>query len=163
VTRSGILPCGPPGNQAKLSPGGSGKPGQGIKKRAGEMIQAVAYLRISSATNIGTDKDGDKRQRDASAGFASLRSKLFDYLISAGGWTARAHRNFGDAPFANERLNQRAIRMRSLSRLQPRRPVPHLHGCSRVGVPSVLLFRFVSHRETRFAGGDLTHDASAHL
>src|SRR3954469_11203609 len=60
-TRSGILPCGPPGNQAKLSPGGSGKPGQGIKTRAGEMIQAVAYLRISSATNIGTDKDGDKR------------------------------------------------------------------------------------------------------
>src|SRR4051812_41110923 len=39
-------------------------------KRAGEPVQAVAYLRTSSATNIGADKDSDKRQRDAIAGFA---------------------------------------------------------------------------------------------
>jgi hypothetical protein len=36
-------------------------------KRAGELVQAVAYLRTSSATNIGADKDSDKRQRDAIA------------------------------------------------------------------------------------------------
>jgi hypothetical protein len=28
-------------------------------------IEAVAYLRTSSATNVGADKDSDKRQRDA--------------------------------------------------------------------------------------------------
>jgi hypothetical protein len=39
-------------------------------KRAGELVQAVAYLRTSSATNIGADKDSDARQRDAIAGFA---------------------------------------------------------------------------------------------
>src|SRR3954452_9277784 len=39
-------------------------------KRSEEPVQAVAYLRTSSATNIGTDKDSDKRQRDAIAGFA---------------------------------------------------------------------------------------------
>src|SRR3954464_240257 len=41
-----------------------------MKKRSGEPVQAVAYLRTSSATNIGTDKDSDKRQRDAIADFA---------------------------------------------------------------------------------------------
>ena len=30
-------------------------------------------------------------------------------------------------------------------------------------VPTVLLFRFLSHRETRFVGGAVTHNASAHL
>ena len=30
-------------------------------------IQAVAYLRTSSATNVGPDKDSDKRQRQAIA------------------------------------------------------------------------------------------------
>jgi DNA invertase Pin-like site-specific DNA recombinase len=32
--------------------------------------QAVAYLRTSSATNVGSDKDSDKRQRDAIVSFA---------------------------------------------------------------------------------------------
>ena len=39
-------------------------------KRSEEPVQAVADLRTSSATNIGTDKDSDKRQRDAIADFA---------------------------------------------------------------------------------------------
>jgi DNA invertase Pin-like site-specific DNA recombinase len=33
-------------------------------------IEAVAYLRTSSATNVGPDKDSDKRQRDAIQAFA---------------------------------------------------------------------------------------------
>ena len=33
-------------------------------------VEAVAYLRTSSATNVGADKDGDKRQRDAIHVFA---------------------------------------------------------------------------------------------
>ena len=33
-------------------------------------IQAVAYLRTSSATNIGADKDSGERQRQAIAAYA---------------------------------------------------------------------------------------------
>ena len=32
--------------------------------------KAVAYIRTSSAANVGTDKDSDKRQRQAIAAFA---------------------------------------------------------------------------------------------
>jgi hypothetical protein len=37
---------------------------------AGERIDAIAYLRTSSAANVGSDKDSDKRQRAAIASFA---------------------------------------------------------------------------------------------
>jgi len=30
---------------------------------AGKRIDAIAYLRTSSAANVGSDKDSDKRQR----------------------------------------------------------------------------------------------------
>ena len=33
-------------------------------------VKAVAYIRTSSAANVGTDKDSDKRQRQAIAAFA---------------------------------------------------------------------------------------------
>ena len=42
-------------------------------------IPAVAYLRTSSATNAGPDKDSDKRQRAAIAAFA----KAHGYVIIA--------------------------------------------------------------------------------
>jgi hypothetical protein len=29
--------------------------------RKGKQVEAVAYIRISSATNVGADKDSDKR------------------------------------------------------------------------------------------------------
>ena len=35
------------------------------------MIEAVAYLRTSSLTNVGDDKDSDKRQREAIATYAA--------------------------------------------------------------------------------------------
>lgn len=38
--------------------------------RKGEKIPAVAYLRTSSAANVGPNKDSDKRQRDAIRSFA---------------------------------------------------------------------------------------------
>jgi DNA invertase Pin-like site-specific DNA recombinase len=38
--------------------------------RKGKKVQAVAYIRTSSAANVGTDKDSDKRQRAAIEGFA---------------------------------------------------------------------------------------------
>ena len=37
---------------------------------ARKKIQAVAYLRTSSAANVGADKDSDKRQRAAIAAYA---------------------------------------------------------------------------------------------
>ena len=56
-------------------------------KRAGELVQAVAYLRTSSATNIGADKDSDARQRDAIAGFAKragfvIADEFYDAAVS---------------------------------------------------------------------------------
>jgi DNA invertase Pin-like site-specific DNA recombinase len=38
--------------------------------RKGKLVKAVSYLRTSSATNVGPDKDSDKRQRAAITGFA---------------------------------------------------------------------------------------------
>src|ERR1700704_5943374 len=38
--------------------------------RKEKLQKAVAYLRTSSAANVGADKDSDKRQRAAIAGFA---------------------------------------------------------------------------------------------
>ncbi len=35
------------------------------RKMARKLTAAVAYLRTSSAANVGSDKDSDKRQRDA--------------------------------------------------------------------------------------------------
>ena len=35
-----------------------------------EKIPAIAYLRTSSASNVGADKDSDKRQRAAISAFA---------------------------------------------------------------------------------------------
>jgi DNA invertase Pin-like site-specific DNA recombinase len=50
-------------------------------------IEAVAYLRTSSATNVGADKDSDKRQREAIAAFArhngfEIVAEFFDAAVS---------------------------------------------------------------------------------
>src|SRR4051812_8581575 len=39
-------------------------------RKSAEFPKAIAYLRTSSATNVGSDKDSDKRQREAIASFA---------------------------------------------------------------------------------------------
>ena len=44
----------------------------------GQSVKAVAYLRTSSAANVGTEKDSDKRQRQAIAAFA--RRSGFDLV-----------------------------------------------------------------------------------
>ena len=36
----------------------------------GKQVEAVAYIRTSSAANVGADKDSDKRQRAAIEGYA---------------------------------------------------------------------------------------------
>jgi DNA invertase Pin-like site-specific DNA recombinase len=49
--------------------------------------KAFAYLRTSSATNVGSDKDSDRRQRDAIAAFArrtgyELAGEFYDAAVS---------------------------------------------------------------------------------
>jgi DNA invertase Pin-like site-specific DNA recombinase len=41
-----------------------------MAKAARELIPAIAYLRTSSAANVGTDKDSERRQREAIQRFA---------------------------------------------------------------------------------------------
>lgn len=38
--------------------------------RKGKLVEAIGYMRTSSATNAGTDKDSEKRQRAAIEGYA---------------------------------------------------------------------------------------------
>src|SRR5215469_13553925 len=50
-------------------------------------VEAVAYLRTSSATNVGADKDSDKRQRDEIRAFArragyELVGEFYDAAVS---------------------------------------------------------------------------------
>jgi DNA invertase Pin-like site-specific DNA recombinase len=50
-------------------------------------VEAIAYLRTSSLTNVGPDKDSDKRQRDAIMSFArhagySIIAEYFDPGVS---------------------------------------------------------------------------------
>ena len=45
-------------------------------------IKAVAYMRTSSATNVGADKDSDKRERSAISRFA----KAAGYVIADADW-----------------------------------------------------------------------------
>ncbi len=54
---------------------------------AREVKKAVAYLRTSSATNVGADKDSDKRQRQAIEAFAkaagySIVETFYDAAVS---------------------------------------------------------------------------------
>jgi DNA invertase Pin-like site-specific DNA recombinase len=54
---------------------------------AGKRIDAIAYLRTSSAANVGSDKDSDKRQRAAIASFAKAHGyrivdEFYDSAVS---------------------------------------------------------------------------------
>ena len=57
-------------------------------------VEAVAYLRTSSATNVGADKDGDKRQRDAIHVFAKragyvIVDEFYDAAVKGAGRALR--------------------------------------------------------------------------
>src|SRR5262249_14537604 len=60
----------------------------GIKAmKSGNKVPAIAYLRTSSAANVGADKDSDKRQRAAIEGFAraygyELVAEFYDQAVS---------------------------------------------------------------------------------
>jgi DNA invertase Pin-like site-specific DNA recombinase len=56
-------------------------------KKAKAAVQAVAYLRTSSAANVGADKDSDRRQRDAITSFAErsgfvIVEEFYDAAVS---------------------------------------------------------------------------------
>jgi DNA invertase Pin-like site-specific DNA recombinase len=58
-----------------------------LDKVAKEIKQAVAYLRTSSAANVGTDKDSEKRQRKAIADYAkaagyAIVEEFYDAAVS---------------------------------------------------------------------------------
>jgi len=53
-----------------------------VSKSKAKLVKAVAYLRTSSAANVGTDKDSDRRQRTAIARFA----KANGYIIADADW-----------------------------------------------------------------------------
>ena len=49
------------------------------------IIHAIGYLRTSSATNVGEDKDSDKRQRAAIvAGARRIGCEIIDWFYDAG-------------------------------------------------------------------------------
>src|SRR5947209_17192793 len=51
---------------------------------AGKRIDSIAYLRTSSAANVGSDKDSDKRQRAAIASFAKAHGyRIVDEFYDA--------------------------------------------------------------------------------
>src|SRR3954471_7013163 len=55
--------------------------------RAAKRTPAIAYLRTSSAANVGADKDSDKRQRDAITAFAKrsgfvIVDEFYDAAVS---------------------------------------------------------------------------------
>ena len=58
-----------------------------MAKQARELIPAVAYLRTSSAANVGADKDSERRQREAIQGFArragyQIVDEFYDAAVS---------------------------------------------------------------------------------
>src|SRR5215207_4772149 len=58
-----------------------------MAKKARELIPAVAYLRTSSAANVGTDKASERRQREAVQGFArragyEIVDEFYDAAVS---------------------------------------------------------------------------------
>ena len=59
-----------------------------------QKIHAIAYLRTSSAANVGADKDSDRRQREAMQAFAcragyELVGEFYDAAVSGSRATAR--------------------------------------------------------------------------
>ena len=65
----------------------SGAHGGELTRMAKARIPAIAYLRTSSAANVGADKDSDTRQRQAISGFAKragfdLVGEFYDAAVS---------------------------------------------------------------------------------
>src|SRR3954453_22446134 len=58
-----------------------------ICNAGGQTMEAIAYLRTSSASNVGLDKDSDRRQRAAIAAYAAAHkikivAEFYDAAVS---------------------------------------------------------------------------------
>lgn len=58
-----------------------------MTKKTNNIKKAFAYFRTSSAANVGTDKDSDKRQREAVTGYAkatglTIEGEFYDAAVS---------------------------------------------------------------------------------
>src|SRR3990170_3730076 len=58
-----------------------------MAKHSGEAIKALAYFRTSSASNVGADKDSERRQREAVTSFArrngyEIVGEFYDAAVS---------------------------------------------------------------------------------
>jgi hypothetical protein len=89
---------------------------------AGKRIDAIAYLRTSSAANVGADKDSDKRQRGAIAAFAKahgyrLIDEFYDAAVSgadAVDSNSRTHGAMGSAYASKTDYRVQVLRTRVL-------------------------------------------------
>ena len=77
------------GHFGKFDRNAATRPRISWRKAAREAKAAIAYLRTSSATNVGTDKDSEKRQRDAIQSFAVRAGiQIVDWFYDAAGFGA---------------------------------------------------------------------------
>ena len=86
----------------------------------GKRVEAVAYIRTSSAANVGADKDSDKRQRAAIEGFAkragvSLVDEFNDAAVS-GADPIEARKGFAALLDRIERNHVRTVVVEDASR-----------------------------------------------
>ena len=76
-----------------------------------ELKPAVAYLRTSSAANVGADKDSDKRQRAAIKAFAkragfTIVAEHYDAAVSGADHVDQAPWLCADAPTTGDKRGQ---------------------------------------------------------
>ena len=69
-------------------------------------IEAVAYIRTSSAANVGADKNSDKRQRAAIEGFAKRLALVGEFTDAAvsGADPIEIRRGFAEAMLINKMI-----------------------------------------------------------
>jgi len=99
-----------------------------MAKQAREPIHAVAYLRTSSAANVGADKDSERRQREAIQGFAKrsgyqILDEFYDAAVS-GADAIDARAGFAAMLKRIEANGVRTIIVETASRFKPPPAIP---------------------------------------
>lgn len=92
-----------------------------MKKLGRELVKAVAYLRTSSASNVGADKDSEKRQRHAIQTFArhsgfAIVGEFYDAAVS-GSDPVETRQGFSDLLDRIESNGVRVVIIEDASRL----------------------------------------------
>ena len=100
-------------------------------------VRAVAYMRTSSATNVGADKDSEKRQREAVLRFArrsghEIVDEFYDAIDERPGFAAMLNRIAGNGVRASRDQSVRQVRALSPRSLAHR----SISGAPILSVPS---------------------------